>query len=58
MPPGGAQPPRSGRAPTPPALPVGSQLADAYLQCLEENSQDAEPCRALTKQYLECRMQR
>ena len=35
-----------------------SQLKDAYLECLKANSHKAEACRALSKSYLECRMDR
>ncbi|XP_075266011.1 cytochrome c oxidase assembly protein COX19-like [Convolutriloba macropyga] len=30
----------------------------AYLKCLKENNNRMEPCKALSKTYLECRMSR
>ncbi|KAF9452570.1 hypothetical protein P691DRAFT_772195 [Macrolepiota fuliginosa MF-IS2] len=29
-----------------------------YMQCLKENSSNSTPCRALSKDYLNCRMQK
>lgn len=33
-------------------------IKEAYMKCLAENKSDAEACRPLAKQYLQCRMQR
>lgn len=29
-----------------------------YMKCLKENSSNSTPCRALSKNYLDCRMQK
>jgi hypothetical protein len=34
------------------------QLARQYLECLKTHRRDAEACRQLSQQYLECRMER
>lgn len=34
------------------------QIKDRYLKCLSEHHADAEACRQLTKEYLQCRMER
>lgn len=34
------------------------QVADAYLACLKFHERNAVECKALAKQYLECRMDR
>lgn len=34
------------------------QIKERYLKCLAEHNADAEACRQLTKEYLECRMER
>lgn len=34
------------------------QLKEAYMDCLKTNSQKASVCQELSKQYLQCRMER
>lgn len=35
-----------------------AQLAQAYQACLKEHNANAQSCRELSKQYLQCRMER
>eukprot|EP00887_Chlorella_sp_A99_P005432 scaffold1.g5432.t1 len=44
--------------PSPPTPLSNPQIKEAYMKCLAENKSDAEACRPLAKQYLQCRMQR
>lgn len=33
-------------------------MMTAYMKCLKENSSNSTPCRGLSREYLDCRMQK